>query len=271
MTRPSRLDRELVDRGLARSRTQAQDLISSGLVQLNGTIANKPAELVRPSDHLEAEPDRYVSRAAHKLLGALDDLSVRVDGRALDAGASTGGFTQVLLERGCQVVYAVDVGSDQFADSLRDDPRVVLWERTNLRELELRHVGGRPVDLVVADVSFISLVLLIERLAAVVSPAGQLLLMVKPQFEVGRELLGKGGVVRSPALHRQAVMSVIEAAERTGWFATGLAPSRLKGPAGNSEFFVLFGSTRPDIAPELDALPSPQRDDRHPPGLCCGR
>ena len=167
-----RLDRELAARGLARSRSHAQTMINSGSVSVDGVIITRPAELVETTAQIDADADHYVSRAAHKLLGALDDLGLSVSGRALDAGSSTGGFTQVLLERGCPQVIAIDVGTDQLAPELRRDPRVRALERTNLRDLDLEHVDDQPVDLVVADVSFISLVLLIERFSAVVTADG---------------------------------------------------------------------------------------------------
>src|SRR5215211_8197618 len=200
-----RLDRELVRRGLAGSRTHARTMISAGQVVVDGTVVERPGDQVPPSAIIEAPTDRYVSRAAHKLTGALDDLQLSVAGRALDAGASTGGFTQVLLARGCREVIAVDVGSNQLAPVLRADPRVRLQERVNLRNLRLEHVGGVPVDLVVADVSFISLRLLVGPLVSVTRDDGWVLLLVKPQFEVGRELLGKGGVVRTPEHQLQAI------------------------------------------------------------------
>jgi 23S rRNA (cytidine1920-2'-O)/16S rRNA (cytidine1409-2'-O)-methyltransferase len=235
-----RLDRELAERGLARSRSHAQTMINSGSVSVDGVIMTRPAELVEATAQILAADDHYVSRAAHKLLGALDDLRLSVSGRALDAGSSTGGFTQVLLERGCSQVIAIDVGIDQLALELRRDPRVRHWERTNLRDLTLQHVDGHPVDMVVADVSFISLVMLIERFSSVVTPTGRMLLMIKPQFEVGREQLGKGGVVREPDLHRQAIDQVVAEARRCGWELRATVPSRLVGPAGNQEFFALF-------------------------------
>jgi 23S rRNA (cytidine1920-2'-O)/16S rRNA (cytidine1409-2'-O)-methyltransferase len=214
----------------------------------------KPAAVVAPDAVLAAETDPYVSRAAHKLLGALDDLDLQVGGRALDAGSSTGGFTQVLLQRGCAPVHAVDVGTDQLAGSLRHDPRVVVHERTNLRDLALHHVGGTPVDLTVADVSFISLTLLVAPLAAVTAPTGCMLLMVKPQFEVGRERLGRGGVVREPELHREAVAAVVSAARSVGWHLHAVQPSRLPGPAGNREFFVLLRTDPPPRPVDLAAV-----------------
>lgn len=235
-----RLDTELVVLGLARSRGHAQRLVESGLVRLNGQVVRKPAAAVRPGDALAAGRDPYVSRSAHKLLGALEDLALVVAGRALDAGASTGGFTQVLLERGCAPVYAVDVGRDQLAPALRADPRVVVREQTNLRDLDLRDLDGEPVDLVVADVSFVSLSLLIEPLTRVAAPAGQLLLLVKPQFEVGRVRLGKGGVVSDPALREEAVAGVVAAAAGLGWTLTASVASRLRGAGGNQESFVLL-------------------------------
>ena len=174
-------------------------------------------------------------------------------GRALDAGASTGGFTQVLLARGCEEVFAVDVGSDQLAPALRADPRVRFRERTNLRDLRLDDVGGVAVDLVVADVSFISLRLLLGPLVSVTRDDGWLLLLVKPQFEVGRELLGKGGV-RAPAQQVEAISSVINAAGEYGWHAVGVVPSRLPGASGNREFFVLLRRTASPPHLDLTAL-----------------
>lgn len=245
-----RLDREMVRRGLARSRTHAQTMISAGEVVVDGAVVEGPGDRVPRSADISAPIDRYVSRGARKLIGALDDLQLEVAGRALDAGASTGGFTQVLLERGCQEVIAVDVGSDQLASVLRGNPHVRVHEKTNLRDLRLDHVGGAPVDLVVADVSFISLTLLVGPLVSVTRDDGRLLLLVKPQFEVGRELLGKDGVVRTPAHHVLAVSKVIKAAAEHGWYCAAAVPSRLPGAAGNREFFVLLERAAP--APDLD-------------------
>jgi 23S rRNA (cytidine1920-2'-O)/16S rRNA (cytidine1409-2'-O)-methyltransferase len=238
-----RLDRALVERGLARSRAQAAELIRAGRVDHDGRTALRASAVVAAGDRLEARTDPYVSRAAHKLLGALDDLSLVPAGRALDAGSSTGGFSQVLLGRGVEHVYAVDVGTDQLAPSVADDPRVTVHEQTNLRDLTLAHVDGRPVDLVVADVSFISLTLLLEPFAAVTADDGTWLLMVKPQFEVGRAALGKDGVVREPELHRKAVADVGAAATALGWHPQAVVTSRLPGPAGNQEFFVQLRRT----------------------------
>jgi 23S rRNA (cytidine1920-2'-O)/16S rRNA (cytidine1409-2'-O)-methyltransferase len=245
-----RLDRELVRRGLARSRTHAQAMINAGEVMVDGSVVERPGEQVAPSAAIHAPDDRFVSRGAHKLIGALDDLQLSVAGRALDAGASTGGFTQVLLARGCQELIAVDVGSNQLAPVLRADPRVRLQERVNLRDLRLEHVGGVPVDLVVADVSFISLRLLVGPLVSVTRDDGWVLLLVKPQFEVGRELLGKGGVVRTPEHQLQAISSVIDAAGEHGWRGVAAVASRLLGASGNREVFVLLRRT--ESAPDLD-------------------
>ena len=240
-----RLDRELVRRGLARSRSHAQSMISLSGVRLNGQVITRAAHLVSTTDRLDVTHDHYVSRAAHKLLGALDDLDLDVAGcRALDAGASTGGFTQVLLERGCRAVVAVDVGTDQFVSELRQDPRVQVWERTNLRDLKLDHVDGVPVDFVAADVSFISLRMILAQLVSVTRTDGRLLVMIKPQFEVGRTAIGKSGVVRSPSLRQQAVNGVAEVAADLGWPVQAVVPSRLPGPAGSVELFALMASKR---------------------------
>jgi 23S rRNA (cytidine1920-2'-O)/16S rRNA (cytidine1409-2'-O)-methyltransferase len=257
-----RLDRELVRRGLARSRGQAQAMIGAGEVVVDGSVVERAGERVTASAVITAPSDHYVSRGARKLLGALDDLQLSVAGRGLDAGASTGGFTQVLLERGCDEVIAVDVGSAQLAPALRSDPRVTLHERTNLRDLELDHVGGVPVDLVVADVSFISLRLVIGPLVAVTRDDGWLLLLVKPQFEVGRELLGRDGVVRTSAHQVQAISNVIKSAARYGWHCVAAVPSQLPGVSGNREFFILLRRT--ESAPDIDLT---ARVDT----ICCGR
>lgn len=237
-----RLDVALVERGLARSRTHAQALIAQGAVRIDDQVATKVSQKVGPQMRLTAADDGWVSRAAYKLLGALEDTGLEVPARCLDAGSSTGGFTQVLLSRGAQEVYAVDVGTDQLDGSLRADPRVRVREQTNLRDLTLDHLDGSPVDLVVADVSFISLTLLLQPVLATLTPTGTALLMVKPQFEVGRERLGSGGVVRDPALRRWAVDNVIAHAAQLGWECTMSRESRLPGPAGNVEHFIVLSA-----------------------------
>ena len=234
----NRLDQALVAAGLARSRSQATQLIRQGRVRVDGVPVTKPALPVTTESSLEVEDDGWVSRAAHKLLGALTDLAVEVPARVLDAGSSTGGFTQVLLRNGAKRVYAVDVGTDQLAPELRSDDRVVVHEQTNIRDLTLAHVEDEPVDLVVADVSFISLRLLLQPLMSVLNERGEALLMVKPQFEVGRDRLGRGGVVRGPADRAYAVTQVTDAAAELGWSCVATAESRLPGPAGNVETFI---------------------------------
>jgi 23S rRNA (cytidine1920-2'-O)/16S rRNA (cytidine1409-2'-O)-methyltransferase len=242
MVRRSRLDAELVRRGLARSREHAVTLIAEGRVAVSGQAATKPATGVEPDTPVvvRTDPDRpsWVSRGAHKLIGALDALPVPVEGRrALDAGASTGGFTEVLLRRGVAEVVAVDVGYGELAWSLRTDDRVRVLERTNVRTLTPEAIEG-PVDLVVADLSFISLRLVLPALIQCAREDADLLLMVKPQFEVGRERLGAGGVVRDPEHRVQAVLDVARAAADAGWGTAGIVASPLPGPAGNVEFFV---------------------------------
>jgi 23S rRNA (cytidine1920-2'-O)/16S rRNA (cytidine1409-2'-O)-methyltransferase len=238
----SRLDAELVRRGLARSRQHAQELVAAGRVRVAGLVASKPATAVdRAASVLvtEDDGDGYVSRGARKLAGALDRLGgpVVTGRRCLDAGASTGGFTDVLLRRGAREVVAVDVGYGQLAWTLRNDPRVAVHERTNVRDLTAEVVGGR-VDLVVADLSFISLVTVLPALAGTAEPAGDLLLMVKPQFEAGRDRVGGGGVVRDPAVRADTVARVAAAAAGLGWGSAGVTASDTPGPAGNVEYFL---------------------------------
>jgi 23S rRNA (cytidine1920-2'-O)/16S rRNA (cytidine1409-2'-O)-methyltransferase len=240
-----RLDAELVRRHLARSREHASELIAAGRVSVAGAKATKPATGVTTDVAIvvRADPDDpgYVSRGAHKLAGALAafaPLGLSVAGRrCLDAGASTGGFTDVLLRRGAAEVVAVDVGYGQLAWRLQQDPRVVIHDRTNVRELTLETIG-RSVDVVVGDLSFISLELVLDALLRVTDPGGDLALMVKPQFEVGKDRVGKGGVIRDPSLRAEAVCSVAAAAEKRGWGAQAVTTSPLPGPSGNIEYFL---------------------------------
>jgi 23S rRNA (cytidine1920-2'-O)/16S rRNA (cytidine1409-2'-O)-methyltransferase len=240
-----RLDAELVRRGLARSREHASELIAAGRVKVSGAAATKPATGVTTDVAIVVadDPDRpdYVSRGGHKLAGALavfEPLGLRVRGRrCLDAGASTGGFTDVLLRAGASEVVAVDVGYGQLAWSLQSDERVRVHDRTNIRELTPEMVDG-PIDLVVGDLSFISLELVLEALFSVMAPEGDLALMVKPQFEVGKDRVGKGGVVRDPGLRAEAVTAVADAAAARGWGAVAVTTSPLPGPSGNVEFFL---------------------------------
>ncbi|HKT02556.1 MAG TPA: TlyA family RNA methyltransferase, partial [Rugosimonospora sp.] len=218
--------------------------VAAGRVEVRGTRAGKPAAMVDPADPvrvLESDGPEYVSRGGHKLVGALAGFAPRglaVTGRrCLDAGASTGGFTDVLLRAGAAEVVAVDVGYGQLAWSLRTDPRVRVLDRTNVRALEPEQIGG-AVQLTVADLSFISLRLVLPALAACTAPGGDLLPMVKPQFEVGRERVGSGGVVRDPALRVDAVLQVAATAATLGLGVAGVVTSPLPGPSGNVEFFL---------------------------------
>ncbi len=249
-----RLDAELVRRGLARSREHAAELVADGRVTVAGMVARKAATgvttdaavVVRVDDD---KPD-YVSRGGHKLAGALAVFGpegLEVTGRrVLDAGASTGGFTDVLLRAGAAQVLAVDVGYGQLAWSLQSDDRVVVHDRTNIRDLGPDLLGG-PVDLVVGDLSFISLQLVLDALLGCVEATGDLVLMVKPQFEVGKDRVGKGGVVRDPALRAETVRSVSSLAGARGWATRGVATSPLPGPAGNVEFFVWLHQGGPTL------------------------
>ncbi len=252
-----RLDAELVRRGLARSREHASELIAAGRVRVAGAPATKAATGVTTDVALvvSSDPDRpdYVSRGGHKLAGALavfQPAGLVVEGRrCLDAGASTGGFTDVLLRHGAAQVVAVDVGYGQLAWKLRSDERVVVRDRQNVRQLSVEDTDG-PVDLVVGDLSFISLSLVLDALIGVTRPDGDLALMVKPQFEVGKDRVGKGGVVRDPAVRADAVLDVAEAARTRGWGARMVATSPLPGPSGNVEFFLWLRRGEPGVEAE---------------------
>jgi 23S rRNA (cytidine1920-2'-O)/16S rRNA (cytidine1409-2'-O)-methyltransferase len=231
----------LVRRGLARSRQQAAELIGAGRVCIDGMPAVKPATAVALSAALTVEGDAertWVSRGAHKLIGALDAFGLHVDGRrCLDAGASTGGFTEVLLDRGTSHVLAADVGYGQLAWPLRNDPRVTVLERTNVRELTPEAIGG-SVDLVVADLSFISLATVLPALTSCASADADIVPMVKPQFEVGKDRVGAGGVVSDPQLRAEAVLSVARRAAELNWQTVAVTASPLPGPSGNVEYFL---------------------------------
>jgi 23S rRNA (cytidine1920-2'-O)/16S rRNA (cytidine1409-2'-O)-methyltransferase len=244
MARRARLDAELVRRGEARSREHARELIEAGLVKVNGTVAGKPAtnvDLGAPIVVAENNDEGWASRGAHKLLGALtafEPHGVSVAGkRCLDAGASTGGFTDVLLRREAAEVVAVDVGYGQLIWRIQNDDRVHVHDRTNVRSLTAEQIGG-PVDLVVADLSFISLNLVLAAFADCAKPGADLLPMVKPQFEVGKDRVGSGGVVRSAELRAEAVTDVAETAAGHGLQTLGVVASPLPGPSGNVEYFL---------------------------------
>ncbi|MEU4388857.1 TlyA family RNA methyltransferase [Promicromonospora sp. NPDC023805] len=250
-----RVDAELVRRGLARSRKHAAELIAAGRVVAGGRAVAKPSALVAAGETIEVSGGEYTeyeyaSRAGLKLAGALDALDALGAGLVVsgawcvDLGASTGGFTDVLLRRGAGHVLAIDVGHDQIVPQLREDSRVTVVEGFNARDLTPEDLEQVP-DVVVADLSFISLRKVLPAVARVAGQDTHALLLVKPQFEVGRERLGSGGVVRDPALHRDAVESVARAAEEAGLRVRAVVPSSLPGPNGNREFFLWLVPTGP--------------------------
>ncbi|MEY4352901.1 MAG: hypothetical protein RLZZ609_1142 [Cyanobacteriota bacterium] len=248
MTKRQRLDLLLLQRGLATSREQAQQMIRAGWVRQAGQVLDKPGTALPADAPLEvAARPRYVSRGGEKLEAALQAFPIVVAGRVcLDGGLSTGGFSDCLLQRGASRIYGVDVGYGQVAWSLRTDPRMVLRERTNLRYLQPSELYGPEdpwPDLAVADLSFISLRCVLPALGQLLRPASpmdrvELVVLVKPQFEVGRAGVGKGGVVRDPAAHATAISGVLEAAIAFGWQAKGLTGSPITGPAGNHEYLL---------------------------------
>jgi 23S rRNA (cytidine1920-2'-O)/16S rRNA (cytidine1409-2'-O)-methyltransferase len=250
----NRLDLELVKRGLARSRESAQSLIESGVVLLKGIPASKSSTQVNPDDSIliAKEKNDFVSRGGQKLFGALRAFpEIEIAGiSALDAGASTGGFTDVLLRDGAAKVYAVDVGYGQLAWELQKDDRVVVIDRTNIKDLQLSEIGT-PVDLVVADLSFISLRSVLKSLIPLAKPLANFLLMVKPQFEVGKENIGSGGVVRDPMLRFEAVKSVADTAFALGLGVKGVVASSLPGPSGNVEYFLWLKAGAPALDNQL--------------------
>jgi 23S rRNA (cytidine1920-2'-O)/16S rRNA (cytidine1409-2'-O)-methyltransferase len=236
-----RLDAELVRRELTTSRTEAQALIAANRVLVNGSVADKPSRQVAPGDAvvIEGPPPRFVGRGATKLDHALDVFGVEVRGRrALDAGASTGGFTDCLLQRGAAHVVALDVGHGQLHERLRADPRVTNLERTNIRHVDADQIGG-PVDLVVGDLSFISLQLVIPRLTALCQPGSPMVLLVKPQFEAGRQEVDRGrGIITDPTIHERVRNEVDAALVAAGCSVLGWTDSPITGADGNREFLV---------------------------------
>jgi 23S rRNA (cytidine1920-2'-O)/16S rRNA (cytidine1409-2'-O)-methyltransferase len=235
-----RLDALLVERGLAQSRSRAGALILSGSVRVGDRIVTKAGSRIAPDEPLSVETkQRFVSRAGEKLDAALNEFGVEVEGRScLDAGASTGGFTDVLLQRGANRVLSIDVGYGQFAWALRKDPRVSVMERTNVRRLTGEDLPFEP-DLLVADLSFISLVVALERLFSTTPSLREAVLLVKPQFEAGSEAVGRGGLVRDPKVHAAVILGVAEAFGKLGFGAVGVARGAVAGrKSGNVEYPV---------------------------------
>lgn len=232
-----RLDEALVARGMAETRSRARALILARDVTVNGQVVDRAGANVKPGDELAlVEKARFASRGGEKLDHALEHFGIEVAGYvAADLGASTGGFTDCMLQRGAARVYAIDVGYGQLAERLRTDPRVVVMDRTNARNLDAL---PEPAGFASIDVSFISLALVLPAVARILSPGGVCLPLVKPQFEAGRRDVGKGGVVRDPATHRRVLLAVAEAAQRDGFGLRGLTASPLRGPAGNVEFLA---------------------------------
>lgn len=232
-----RIDKLLVERGLVETRAKARALIMAGEVLVNGHRVDKAGALVGLDEPVElVAPPPYVSRGGYKLAGALDDFGIAVAGRVCaDVGACTGGFTDVLLQRGAARVYAIDVGHGQLDWKLRQDERVAVMERTNARYIEAL---PEPIALTVIDVSFISLRLILPAVSKWLLPAGDVVALVKPQFEAGPEQVGKGGVVRDSAVHRQVLEDLADWTAANGWSVAGLTRSALPGTDGNVEFLI---------------------------------
>lgn len=250
-----RLDRAMVECGLAATRSQARALILSGRVRVDGRVVDKAGAPVTPAARIElTEPVLdYVGRGALKLVHALDRFGVDPSGRvAIDVGASTGGFTDVLLRRGAKRVYAVDVGYGQLAWRLRQDPRVVVMERTNARYLTAAAFDPQP-DLAVIDVSFISVRKLMPALRSLLLPPRECVVLIKPQFEAGRERVGKGGLVKDPAVHEDVLVEVAQAAQAAGWRIAGMTVSPVRGAKGNIEFFQWWRDAGEEPSPQDDA------------------
>jgi len=239
MSKKLRLDHLLVEKGLFVSREQAQRAIMAGEVTVGTQTAAKPSQLLEPEAAVVVKPtQKYVGRGALKLEGALHHFGIDVYGKiALDIGASTGGFTDCLLQRGAAKVYAVDVGRGQLAWRIRNDPRVIVLEKLNARFLSREHIP-ELVDLCVIDVSFISLTLILPRAFDLITPSGMILALIKPQFELQRADVGKGGIVRDPELQQKAQDNIVTFVTGLGHVTTGIVPSAIKGADGNQEFFA---------------------------------
>ncbi len=249
-----RLDLVLVERGLVGSRRIAQALIMRGAVRVEGVVQIKPGTQVDPEISLEVEnpSPQFVSRGGLKLKKAIDEFGVRVAGKvALDGGASTGGFTDCLLKEGASRVYAVDVGYGQLDWNLRQDPRVISLERTNLRHID-QSIVNEPVDLVTLDLSFISVEKVLPAVLALLKKGGEVIILIKPQFEAGPEKVSRGGVVRDPRVHREVLSNLMDAAAGMRLYPSGLTFSPIKGPAGNIEYLALLrkpATATPDVPP----------------------
>ncbi len=239
MAKSIRLDQALVQRGLFPSRQQAQSAIMAGEVRVNGQVAVKASDSVKDEHEISvAERSRYVGRGGIKLEGAIEHFAIPCEGKtALDIGASTGGFTDCLLQKGAHKVYAVDVGHGQLAWKIRDDERVITFEKTNARHLSSEQIP-EPIDLCVIDVSFISLTLILPSAFALLRPDGVLLALIKPQFELARAEVSRGGIVRSAELHQRAQQKIVDFAPTIGARVEGLVPSSIAGMDGNQEFFI---------------------------------
>lgn len=252
-----RLDVLLTERGFAESRTKAQAVIMAGQVYVEGQKADKPGISYEDTVSIEVRGDvcPYVSRGGLKLEKALRDFGVKPDGFVCsDSGASTGGFTDCLLQQGAKKVFAIDVGYGQLDWKIREDPRVVVMERTNIRYVTPEQLG-EPLDLSVVDVSFISLKIVLPAIQALLKPNGQVLCLIKPQFEAGREKVGKKGVVRDPAIHREVLEDFVVLANHLGFTILGLTFSPVKGPEGNIEFLGHLTLEQKDgIVPDVDLV-----------------
>jgi 23S rRNA (cytidine1920-2'-O)/16S rRNA (cytidine1409-2'-O)-methyltransferase len=249
-----RIDRMLVERSLSESREKAARLVMAGQVLVDGRRVDKVGALVSADSEIEVQGrSPFVSRGGEKLLHALDHFGVDARSRVcIDVGASTGGFTDCLLQRGATRVYAVDVGTAQLDDKLRRDARVIVMEQTNARALDARLFEDRP-SLAVIDVAFISLEKILPSVFGVLTPRGETLALVKPQFEAGREAVGKGGVVRDPAIHQTVITRLARYSVLRGWHVRGVTASPLRGPKGNREFFLHL-SNHGRTAMDLEAM-----------------
>ena len=235
----ARIDQTLVERGFFASRERAQRAIMAGEVRVGDRVFAKPAELIEIDAPISiVQPPQFASRGALKLGGALDFFGVEVKGKtALDIGSSTGGFTDCLLQRGAAKLFAVDVGHGQLAWKLRNDPRVTVMEKVNARFLSREDIP-EVADLCVIDVSFISLTLILPRAFELIAPEGMILALIKPQFELQRKDVGRGGIVREPALHEKAQQKIMKFVEEANYHVVGLVPSTITGTVGNQEFFI---------------------------------